>query len=194
MELTGYEKRLEEYTKNELVEIAERYTIYYQTKSGQGRTGSYNRLTKHQLISLIKNDQDYKDQNPSYRRRRPDGRLITDRFKELLRSMYGNETPEDLMNEILNRAQSTIRQFPEPGKHYTYIYYAKTPNIFYDRHPLITCGEILEKGFYGFNYHWGKIRQYNTVDGDRLLSGLYEISSKELTTLRKIPYGKKIRT
>jgi len=98
------------------------------------------------------------------------------------------------MNEILNRAQSTIREFPEPGKYYTYIYYAKTPNIFYDRHPLITCGEILEKGFYGFNYHWGKIRQYNTVDGDRLLSGLYEISSKELTTLRKIPYGKKIRT
>lgn len=194
MELTGYEKRLEEYTKNELVEIAERYTIYYQTKSGQGRTGSYNRLTKHQLISLIKNDQDYKDQNPSYRRRRPDGRLITDRFKELLRSIYGNETPEDLMNEILNRAQSTIREFPEPGKYYTYIYYAKTPNIFYDRHPLITCGEILEKGFYGFNYHWGKIRQYNTVDGDRLVSDLYEISSKELITLRKIPYGKKIRT
>jgi hypothetical protein len=194
MELTGYEKRLEEYTKNELVEIAERYTIYYQTKSGQGRTGSYNRLTKHQLISLIKNDQDYKDQNPSYRRRRPDGRLITDRFKELLRSIYGNETPEDLMNEILNRAQSTIREFPEPGKYYTYIYYAKTPNIFYDRHPLIRCGEILEKGFYGLNYHWGEIRQYNTVDGDRLVSDLYEISSKELITLRKIPYGKKIRT
>jgi len=194
MELTGYEKSLKDYTKNELIQIAEKYTIYYQTKSGQGRYGSYNRLTKHQLISLIKNDQDYKDQNPNGRRRRPDGKLITDRFKEILRSMYGNETPEDLMDQILTRAESTIRDIPEQGKHYTYIYYAKTPRIIYDRHPLITCGQILEKGFLGFNYHWGKIRQYNTVDGDRLLSGLYEISSKELSTLRKIPYGKKIRT
>jgi len=37
MALTGYEKRLEDYTKNELVEIAEKYSIYYTTATGQGR-------------------------------------------------------------------------------------------------------------------------------------------------------------
>ena len=49
MALTGYEKSLEQYSKNELVEIAKKYTIYYQTDSGQGSTSNYDRLTKEKL-------------------------------------------------------------------------------------------------------------------------------------------------
>ena len=51
----------------------------------------------------------------------------------------------------------------------------------------------MPRGFRGFNYHLGKIRQYNTQDGDRLLSGLYELSQKEFDTLRSVPYGKLIQ-
>ena len=39
MELTGYEKPLEQYTKSELVEISKTYTIYYKTSSGKYFTG-----------------------------------------------------------------------------------------------------------------------------------------------------------
>ena len=65
MAITGYEKpRLEDYTLEELKEIAASYTIIHSfTKSGQSST-AYSRLTKSQLVSLIRNDDDYKDKNP----------------------------------------------------------------------------------------------------------------------------------
>jgi hypothetical protein len=192
MALTGYEKRLEDYTKNELVEIAEKYSIYYTTATGQGRIDGYQRLNKTQLISLIKNDHDYKSSNPNSPKL-PGTNRGGNRFSKFKESLFGNETPEELMDEILTIASDTKRNFPVPGKYYTYVYYAATPKIRYDRHPLIIAGDILPKGFRAFNYHWGKIRQYNTVDGDRLVSGLYELTPQEYNTLKSVPYGKIVR-
>jgi len=192
MALTGYEKKLEDYTKEELVQIAEKYSIYYTTATGQGRISGYQRLNKTQLISLIKNDNDYKSANPN----RPTvqgSNNDKNRFLKFKESLFGTESPEELMDEILSIASNTKRDFPIPGKYYTYIYYAATPKILYDRHPLIIAGDILPKGFRAFNYHWGKIRQYNTVDGDRLVSGLYELTSQEFNILKSVPYGKIVR-
>ena len=56
MALTGYEKPLKDYTKDQLVEIAESYSIYYTSTTGVGKLGGYKRLNKDQLISIIKND------------------------------------------------------------------------------------------------------------------------------------------
>ena len=64
MALTGYEKSLEQYSKNELVDIAKKYTIYYQTDSGQGSISNYGSLTKEKLISLIKSDRNYQSAAP----------------------------------------------------------------------------------------------------------------------------------
>lgn len=192
MALTGYEKQLKDYSKQELIEIAESYTIYHTTASGKGKIGGYQRLTKEQLISIIKNDSDYIDANPK-KPRRTDGRRFTNRLKDFKESLFGTESPEELMNEIIMRLSGTERAYPAPGRYYTYIYYAKTPGIIYDRHPLIMAGDMLPRGFRGFNYHLGKIRQYNTVDGDRLVSGLYELSQQEFATLKSVPYGKLIQ-
>ncbi len=192
MSLTGYEKPLKDYTKDQLVEIAEKYTVYYTTATGQGRISGYQRLPKSQLISLIKNDSNYIEANPKAPRR-IDGKIRTNRLKDFKESLTGNETEDELMNEILSRLSGTERAYPSPGRYYTYIYYAKTPGILYDRHPLILAGDMLPKGFRGFNYHLGKIRQYNTEDGDRLMSGLYELSQQEFATLRSVPYGKLIQ-
>lgn len=192
MALTGYEKKLEDYTKEELVQIAEKYRIYYTTATGQGRIAGYKRLNKTQLISLIQNDRDYRRSNPNFENLT--GRLNTgNRFLKFKESLFGNEKPEELMDEILSIAKDTQRTAPVPGKYYTYIYYATTPKITYDRHPLIIAGDMLPKGFRAFNYHWGKIRQYNTVDGDRLVSGLYELTVQEFNTLKSVPYAKFIR-
>ena len=97
------------------------------------------------------------------------------------------------MNEIMSILSGTESAYPLQGRYYTYIYYAKTPKILYDQHPLILAGDMLPKGFLGFNYHLGKIRQYNTEDGDRLVSGLYELSQQEFATLRSVPYRKLIQ-
>jgi len=192
MALTGYEKPLKDYTKEQLVEIAETHNIYYTTASGVGKLSGYRRLTKDQLISIIKNDPDYIAENPKAPRR-VDGKKLTNRLKDFKESLLGTEKPERLMDEILTRLSGSEVAYPAPGRYYTYIYYAKTPGIIYDRHPLIKAGDILEKGFRGFNYHLGKIRQYNTVDGDRLVSGLYELSAQEFNILLSVPYRKLIR-
>jgi hypothetical protein len=192
MALTGYEKPLGDYTRNELIEIAEFHKIYYTTSSGAGSIGGYKRLKKEQLISIIKNDSDYISANPKAPRR-IDGKILTNRFSDFKKSLKGSEKPDKLMNEIISILSGTESAYPLPGRYYTYIYYAKTPKILYDQHPLILAGDMLPKGFLGFNYHLGKIRQYNTVDGDRLVSGLYELSQKEFATLRSVPYRKLIQ-
>jgi hypothetical protein len=192
MALTGYEKPLDQYTQKELVEIAESYKIYYTTASGQGRISGYQRLTKDKLINIIKNDSDYINSDPK-KPRRIDGKKLINRLKNFKESLLGTESPEELMNEILSRLGDSERSYPSPGRYYTYIYYAKTPKILYDRHPLIMAGDMLPKGFRGFNYHLGKIRQYNTVDGDRLISGLYELSQQEFETLKSVPYRKLVQ-
>lgn len=189
MALTGYEKPLNDYTKEQLIEIAKSYSIYYRTASGQGKIGGYSRLTKEQLINLIKIDRDYIISNPKSPRI-PGGKRILNRFKNFKESLMGTENSQELMNEILSRLEGSESPYPIAGKYYTYIYYAATPKIIYDQHPLIKAGDLLPTGFRGFNYHLRKIRQYNTVDGDRLISGLYELNEQEFTTLRMIPYAK----
>lgn len=194
MAITGYEKRLlSDYTKQELIEIAKKYSVYYTTATGQGRITGYSRLSKEQLISIIKNDADYKDANPKNPKRGKGQRRLTNRLNSFKESLIGTENPDDLMNEILSLISNSQRDFIIPGKYYTYVYYAATPKIVYDRYPLIKAGDILEKGFNGFNYHLGKIRQYNTVDGDRLVSGLYELSTQEFNILLSVPYRKLIK-
>lgn len=188
MALTGHEKPLDEYSKSELVEIAEFHKIYYKTTSGVGKFGGYDRLSRQKLIFIIKNDDDYK----SFPRRGKDRKLIS-RVKDIRKNLIGTESPESLMDEILSRLGDTERQYPTPGKYYTYIYYAKTPGLLYDRHPLIMAGDILPKGFRGFNYHLGKIRQYNTEDDGRLVSGLFELTLQEFEDLKSVPYRKLIQ-
>ena len=192
MALTGYEKPLGDYTKDELIEIAVSYTVFYTTASGKGSYGGYKRLKKEQLISIIKNDRDYIRANPKTPRR-IDGKILTNRFGDFKKSLNGTEKPDRLMNEIMSILSGTESAYPLQGRYYTYIYYAKTPKILYDQHPLILAGDMLPKGFLGFNYHLGKIRQYNTEDGDRLVSGLYELSQQEFATLRSVPYRKLIQ-
>jgi hypothetical protein len=192
MALTGYEKPLGDYTKDQLIEIAVSYTVFYTTASGKGSYGGYKRLKKEQLISIIKNDPDYIRDNPKAPRR-IDGKILTNRFSDFKKSLNGTEKPDKLMNEIMSILSGTESAYPSQGRYYTYIYYAKTPKILYDQHPLILAGDMLPKGFLGFNYHLGKIRQYNTADGDRLVSGLYELSQQEFATLRSVPYRKLIQ-
>lgn len=193
MALTGYEKPLDQYTRKELIEIATTYTIIYKTATGKSST-SYTRLSIPKLIQIIKKDPDYIDANPKKPKRKKGKGKNANRIQPILNNLFATEDPDDLMNEILNAIKdSNVGYIPVPGNYYTYIYYAKTPKILYDQHPLIRSGPNLDRGFIGFNYHLGEMRRYNTVDGDRLITGLYQINEQEFDSLRRIPYGKLIQ-
>lgn len=181
--LTGYEKQLDSYTKNELVEIAQKYTIYYIGESGQGKTSGYSKLTKEKLISIIRNDNDYKDANPNINNR------PVNRIQRLVNSLYGTEEPEELMDYILEALSDGGSSNTTKGKYYTFLYYAKTPRITYDQHPLILAGDPTANGFYGFNYHWGKVRRYTYPEA---ASPFFEVSVREFYSLRQLPYAKYI--
>jgi hypothetical protein len=179
--ISGYEKPLEQYTKNELVEIAKNHTIYYIGESGQGKTTGYSKLSKEKLIEIIKNDTDYKNANPKIQNK-PENRI-----QRLVNSLYGTESPEELMDAIIEALSEKESNTISSGKYYTFVYYAKTPKIVYDRHPLILAGNKTENGFFGFNYHWGKIRQYTYPE---VASPLFPVSLYEFSSLRELPYAR----
>lgn len=76
---------------------------------------------------------------------------------------------------------------PEANKYYVFVYKAKTPNIQYDQHPLVLCGNVFKWGFTGYNFHWNEIRQYSWAE---VLSNLYELNEEEFDIVKDIPLAK----
>ena len=90
--------------------------------------------------------------------------------------------PTRNMNLLLDSlSPSTI--VPEPNKYYLYVYKATTPGR-YDQHPLILCGGVYNKGFTGYNVHWGESRQYSYGG---VVSNLYEVTEGEFGILQNAP-------
>lgn len=180
MALTGYERPLTEYSKNELAQIAAKYTVYYQTASGKGAIGNYQSLSKQRLIELIENDSDYQKAQPRSR-----VSILKNRIKTL-------SDPEDIMLEIISVFRD-LEFIPDVGKYYTFIYKAKTPNLRYDQHPLIATLEVFSWGFRGLNFHWENvditqcIRNYtwNEVAGQ-----LHTVYKDEIDYMKRINYAK----
>ena len=109
------------------------------------------------------------------------------RIRRILQRLIGTEDPEDLMLEIMDALKSTVSPVPDPGNFYTYVYKAKTPGIVYDQHPLVAVTDVYAKGFSGFNFHWGKMRNYTW---NEVIGQLYEVDPGEIADLREIPYAK----
>ena len=76
---------------------------------------------------------------------------------------------------------------PQANKYYVFVYKAKTPNIRYDQHPLILCGNVFKWGFTGYNFHWGEIRQYSWGE---VRSNLYELNDEEFSIVENINIAK----
>ena len=110
------------------------------------------------------------------------------RIEEFLADLNNRTNdPEDMMLEIMEVLNETVTPIPEPGKFYTFVYNAKTPNITYDQHPLIACMELYQWGFRGLNFHWQKYRNYTW---EELAGQLYIVEWDELESHLAIPYGK----
>ena len=184
MALTGYEKSLEQYTKNELVDIAKEYTIYYKTDSGQGSTGNYDKLTKEKLISIIKSDRDYQNSAP------PTKKLS--RVEMMMQRISQGIDSEDEIMSIIQKIFDDTEKYPRPGNIYTFVYTAKTPGILYDQHPLLMVESIDLSGFRGYNVHWSDHRNY-VWEG--VGSSFHRVQrGEEFDYLHDVPYMKKMST
>ena len=109
------------------------------------------------------------------------------RLAPVLRDLIGNEDPDDLMVSIRDVLEEENPRGVQAGKYYTFIYFAKTPYIQYDQHPLVAVFDVFDWGFRGLNYHWGDIKQYTWPE---IMGGLYNIKPIELRAARTIPYQK----
>ena len=112
----------------------------------------------------------------------------TGRVEELKRAVAEANTtdPEEIMLIIMEIFTIEVL-YPEPGKFYTFVYNAKTPNETYDQHPLIACMELFRWGFRGLNFHWQKYRNYTWEE----VSGkLHVVEFQELDELLALQYGK----
>lgn len=180
MALSGYEKPLNEYTKSELIDIAQKYTIYYQTSSGRSSIGNYKDLTKEELIGLIENDRDYQKAQPK------------SRIGILKNKIKGMNDPEEIMIEIISLFKD-LEIIPEPGKYYTFIYNAKTPGMRYDQHPLIAALEVFSWGFKGLNYHWESIDPTQCIRNytwNEVAGQMHVVYNDEIQFMRRINYAK----
>ena len=185
MALTGYEKSLEKYSKNDLVEIAKKYKIYYQTDTGKGSYSNYDKLTKDKLISLIKSDKDYKKAAPK----------LTRVQMMMSRITIGVDSPDEIM-AVIQEVFDDTDPYPRPGNIYTFVYTAKTPRIRYDKHPLIITESISlsSGGFKGYNVHWPDHRNYvwEGVGGTGLFHRVRK--GEEFDYLHDVPYREILET
>lgn len=107
------------------------------------------------------------------------------KIKLLFERTAGITNPEELMSIITSIFSDT--EFPNVGKFYTFQYAAKTPKIKYDRHPLIVVASMDDRGFEGYNAHWGRNRRYNW---EQVMSSFHVLKSDEYNALRRIPYAR----
>lgn len=160
--------------KSELVKIARQYSLYYVTKSGKGSMSNYESLSRDMLISLLKNDRDYQRAVSKLSR--------IEILKERLKST--SNRPESIMEVIIEVFKDT-NTYPIPGKYYTFRYYAKTPLLIYDQHPLIACLGTFDWGFRGANFHLNRERNYTWPE---VASGIYLIENDEISYMKTINY------
>jgi hypothetical protein len=107
-------------------------------------------------------------------------------MNRLDRVLYkANGSPEYNMKVMMRELQGTI--VPEPNKYYVFVYKAKTPNIQYDKHPLIACTGVYKWGFTGFNYHWEDYRRYSWLE---VISNVFEVKQEELETAQNFKIAK----
>jgi hypothetical protein len=165
---------LEKLSKSELVKLARKYSIYYRTRSGQGSISGYDSLTKTELIYALRKDRDYQKDQKNLTR------------VELLKQRLSGRpiNPNFIMSSILELFGDG-ENVPRPGSYCTYIYNAKTPDLLYDRHPLIAVLNITEWGFIGINFHLNKQRNYTWPE---VASQFCTIENSEIGYLRSLPY------
>jgi hypothetical protein len=108
------------------------------------------------------------------------------RVSQLKRKIKNIDNSDDILLCIME-VFTNSEFIPDVGKYYTFVYFAKTPNITYDQHPLIAVTSVERWGFRGLNYHWNEFRNYTWQE---VIGKMHVIEANEIEYLRSLPYAK----
>lgn len=106
------------------------------------------------------------------------------RIRPILNDLIGTETSEEIMNELVAALSDSQVKIPQPGGIYLFQYYAMTPELLYDRYPVVGVRGVYEWGFAGMNFHIKDPRQYNYA---QIASPIFQIKQEELNSLLVLP-------
>jgi len=109
------------------------------------------------------------------------------RIESNIQEFKSEEDLGDRMDLILYALNDTVTPMPTAGNICTFKYYAKTPRITYDQHPLVAVSDIFPWGFRGINFHLRDYRQYTWQE---LGSQVYIVDKTELDDLMSLNYEK----
>ena len=111
------------------------------------------------------------------------------RIEPIVDDIQQEGSVDDRMTLIVYALNDTVTPIPEVGNICTFYYYAKTPNIEYDQHPLVAVTELFNWGFRGINFHLRKYRQYTW---EELGTQVYIVQQEELDDLLSLRYGLRV--
>ena len=109
------------------------------------------------------------------------------RIEPVRQDIQSETNVDDRMELIMYALNDTVTPIPEEGQFCTFKYFAKTPNLVYDQHPLVAVTELYPWGFRGANFHWGQYRQYTFQE---LGTQVYIVQREELDDLMALNYEK----
>tara|TARA_R100001198_G_scaffold83676_1_gene57190 strand:- start:292 stop:642 length:351 start_codon:yes stop_codon:yes gene_type:complete len=111
------------------------------------------------------------------------------RIEPVIKDIKSEMDLSERMELIMYALNDTVTPIPEAGNLCTFKYFAKTPNIEYDQHPLVAVTELFNWGFRGINFHLRKYRQYTW---EELGTQVYIVQQEELDDLLSLRYGLRV--
>ena len=111
------------------------------------------------------------------------------RIEPVIEDIRSERDLSERMELIMYALNDTVTPIPDEGTFCTFKYFAKTPNIIYDQHPLVAVSEVLPWGFRGINFHLRKPRQYTW---EELGTQVYVVQFEELDDLLSLRYGLRV--
>ena len=111
------------------------------------------------------------------------------RIEPVIDDLKSERDVGERMELIMYALNDTVTPIPEEGNICTFKYFAKTPNIEYDQHPLVAVTDVFSWGFRGINFHWKDYRQYTW---EELGTQVYIVYREELDDLLSLQYTKRV--
>ena len=88
------------------------------------------------------------------------------------------------MNELILALSDSQVQAPQPGGIYLFQYFAMTPELLYDRYPVVGVDKVFDWGFTAVNFHIKDPRRYTYT---QIASPIFQIKKEELNSVLVLP-------
>lgn len=106
------------------------------------------------------------------------------RIRPILNDLIGTESSEEIMNDLVLALSDSQVPVPQPGGIYLFQYFAMTPELLYDRYPVVGVSGVFDWGFTGVNFHIRDPRRYTYT---QIASPIFQIKQEELNSLLVLP-------